>query len=216
MSDRYVELELKFSADHVNEAAFLGWAVAQNPERYDASSCPDLYYVNGTGDTVRHRWSSKAGELTVKQRLGRKSIVNRVEVDLKFHESMEINDVTQFLLTSGFKRLFTLYKTKVHVFWYQTDNATVTLSLYGVKLLNDRTGKCGPARQFLEVEAEKGSKLSDAAARILLEKWHDTLKTTFNLGTPLNESLFEIYSDRTYKLASKGKKHGRSNKKKGV
>jgi hypothetical protein len=208
MSDLYSEIEYKWAADHLTPDRFMKWAIDFHPFKYESSSCPDIYYVNGN-NTIRHRWSGGgAGEITVKQRKSAKSITDRVEVDLTFGDQVSIKDVTTFLTTCGWKRLFTLYKEHVNLFWFEDGGATVTVALYAVKKFNDKTRKCDKPKQFLEVEVEKGSKVSDAAARVLLEKWRDNLEVAFNLGaTPLNRSLFEIYSGKTYAF-SKGHAHG--------
>lgn len=198
ITDRFSELEVKFVADNVNEDEFLTWGILRKPVKYTSTSGPDVYYKQG-GNVVRHRWSEGAGVLTVKQRKSMKSIANRVEVDLNFAENMEIADVTQFLLASGWKRALTIFKNTVHVFWFEESNANITLSLYSVKRLVEKTRKCGQSFTFLECEIEKGSNISDEEAAILLEKWRKELMEKFDLKAPVNMSLWELFSGKKYK-----------------
>lgn len=199
-TDKYSELEYKFDAVDVSEVDFLKWAIQRFPVKYTNSSCPDVYYSQ-LDNIIRHRWSEGAGQLTVKQRKSLKSIANRVEVDLSFADNMEIADVTKFILASGFKRILTIFKEMVHVFWFEEDNASITLSLYTVKKLNEKTQKCEEPMSFMEVEIEKGSNLTDEAAAVLLEKWKKELTAIFSLDKPMNLSLLELFSGKTYKKA---------------
>lgn len=202
-TDKYSELEAKFAADDVNEDQFLTWGILRKPVKYTSSSCPDVYYVNNNSDVVRHRWSDNGsgGQLTVKQRKSLKSIANRVEIDLEFAVGTQIEDVTKFLVTSGFKKTVVVYKEKCHVFWYEEDGANLTLSLYAVRQLNEKTKKCGPSHHFVEVEVEKNSNISNESAIVLLEKWKNELMHVFELAKPTNLSLYELFSGCRYKKA---------------
>lgn len=206
MSDLYSEIEFKWDGEGIDPKAFLHLATSYGPVSYHLSSCPDIYYVQGKS-VVRHRWSGGAGELTTKRRKSATSITDRAEVDLKFSPDHSVKDVTEFLRISGWKRLFTLFKDQCHVFFFEEKDAKVTLAYYGVERLNERTQKCENLRHFVEVEVEKGSKLSDRDAMALLQKWRTRLETTLGLGEPMKKSLFEIYSNRTYATATKDKAH---------
>lgn len=201
MTSKHVELEYKFDAKKVNENEFLTWGILRKPTKYVSSSCPDVYYINKNKDVVRHRQGSEAGTLTVKQRKSLTSIACRVEVDLEFAPGIVIPDIAAFLTASGWKKTLTIWKNAVHVFWFEEDNASITLSLYTVKKLHEKTQKCGVPRTFMEVEIEKGSGITDEAAGVLLEKWKNELVTTFSLDKPMNLSLFELFSGKTYKKA---------------
>jgi hypothetical protein len=198
-TSKHLELEVKFEAKDVNEDEFLKWSILRRPIKYVNSSCPDVYYINNNSDVVRHRWGSEAGTLTVKQRKSLKSITSRVEVDLEFAPGIEIPDITKFLESSGWKKTLTIYKDRVHVFWFEENDAIITLSLYSVKKLHEKTQKCSKPRHFMEAEIEKGSNITDEAAGVLLENWKNELTTTFSLDKPMNLSLFELFSGRTYK-----------------
>ncbi len=212
MSDLYSEIEFKWDADGLDPKTFLHLAMSYGPTDYCMNSCPDIYYVQGK-NVVRHRWSGGPGEVTTKRRKSSTSITDRAEVDLKFDPKHSVKDVTEFLRISGWKRLFTLFKDQCHVFFFEEKDARVTLAYYGVERLNERTQKCEGLRHFVEVEVEKGAKLSDRDAMALLLKWRTRLEKALGLADPLKQSLFEIYSNRTYATATKkGKKHGNRKK----
>lgn len=208
MSDRYAEIEYKWDADHagVHAPDFNRVCMAWGPIKYTSTKVPDVYYVNGK-DVVRHRWrGAGAGELTVKQRKGRRQIVDRVEVDLTFSNDMRIADVQEFLRATGFKRTLTLFKDHCHVFWFDDDGVEVVVAYYGVERLNERTRQVDGLRHFIEVEVSKDSKLDDAKARALLEAWRRRMQTAFlGLGHPIQFSLYELYTGKQYTTAKKRK-----------
>lgn len=203
MPDAQTEIEYKFVADHVSVPEFLRWAISKGPVTYDSSSCPDVYYVRGT-DSIRHRWNSRAGELTVKQRRSKRSTFQRVEIDLHFDDhKTSVNDVTAFLVATGWKRLFTLFKDGVHCFEFSLpEGGKVFLSIYAVEKFNEKTRKNDMRRQFVEIEVEKGSKHDLATSRRILDAWKLELQNTFRLANPINVSLYEIYSGRRAKSAT--------------
>jgi hypothetical protein len=194
ITDRFLELEVKFDAKNVDELEFLKWGILRKPVKYISAACPDIYYEQN-GNVIRHRRSEGPGTLTVKKRKSMTSIINRVEVDLAIdHETMTHDDVEQFLLVSGWKEAFTIYKDCVGVFFYEEDGASITLSRYSVKKLNLKTKKCGKSFTFIECEIEKGSAISDESAAILLEKWRKELMEVFDLEVPVNISIYELFS----------------------
>ncbi len=201
-TDRHSEIELKFDADHVDPRDFAVWCQRQEPATYCMTAVPDVYYVQGK-NVVRHRWSEGAGELTCKQRKSASQITDRVEVDLSFGDKISTADVTAFLQTSGWKRLFTLLKDRCQTFYWEEDGIKVCVALYGVERLNEHTQKCEGLRHFLEVEVLKGSNCTDEYAREVLSDWGTHLIEEFGLEKPLNLSLFEIYSKRRYPIAGK-------------
>jgi len=210
-SDKHSELELKWAADHVEPNAFRAWVTTLDPTSYITDANPDIYLCHGD-NVVRHRWGAGAGQLTVKLRKSKVSITDRVEVDLNFAPDIKPADVTAFLLAAGFKRTLTLFKTFAHVFWLEDNGSPITLALYEVEQLDERTRKRINRRRFLEVESEKGSKLSDIEARHLLEDYRTLLTQQFDLKKPLTESLYEIYSGKRYLTAHKPRKRKKSKK----
>lgn len=200
MPDTHSEIEIKFVADDVDMGLFNRWCMRKKPVRYEHVFGPDVYYVQGH-NTVRHRWNiGTAGELTVKRRKSAGDVTDRVEIDLSFGPTTNINDVTQFLLATGWKRTFTLMK-EAHIFWYD-DPVPMTLVIYEAgKLANTGAGtKVVEERRFIECEIEKGSSLSPETSREELLKLERELKDVFGVGQRSKLSLYEIYSGKRYEV----------------
>lgn len=201
MPNLHTEIEYKFSADSVDVCQFLDWAWSRSPVFYETDSCPDVYYVRGK-DSVRHRWSNHtAGELTVKRRTSKGSLTEREEIDLFFDTGKtSIHDVNCFLLATGWERLFTLFKSNVHVFAFEIEEGVrLFLSIYSVEKYSEKKQSYSDVYQFIEVEVEKGSSLDSKASKKALDTWKRDLKASFKLAGPLNASLFEIFSGRPTK-----------------
>lgn len=200
MPDTHSEIEIKLVADDVDMGVFNRWCMAKSPVRYEHVFGPDVYYVQGH-NTLRHRWNiGTAGELTVKRRKSTGDVTDRVEIDLNFGGATNINDVTQFLLATGWKRKFTLMK-EAHIFWYETP-VPMTLVIYEAgRLANTTSGtKVVEKRRFIECEIEKGSALTPEQSRVELLKLERELKRVFGVGTRSKLSLYEIYSGKCYEV----------------
>lgn len=201
--NKFSEVELKLEADNIVDDDLLQWAMARHPVRYFSGGCPDVYYSN-KGATVRHRWSTGAGELTVKRRKSNTSTTDREEIDLKFDASCDLLDVQTFLAATGWKRVLTIFKNSVHVFFFELPGGgELSLSLYSVEKLNEKTQKRAGLTRWLELEVEKGSKYDLVQCKKILNSWLDDLKKAFRLGKPVNLSLFEIYTNKRYEMVTK-------------
>lgn len=196
MTDRHSELEKKFAADHVSEAAFQIWCSNHQPMNGRWGAFPDVYYRNGDS-VVRHRLLGKAGELTTKQRKSATDITDRIEVDLTFGDGITHADVEAFLTLTGWQRELTLVKNFSRVFHFKHGGATVSVALYEVQ----REGGADK-RRFMEVEIEKGSDVTEERARDLLTTWAGCLAEDFDLDEPMTESLYELYTGRRYVTAA--------------
>jgi len=179
------------------------WCMVRGPMRYERETVPDVYYTQGD-NVVRHRllWDG-AGELTVKRRRSRKETTNREEIDLTFTDKVRASDVTAFLGATGWKRVLSLFKDDVHIFWFDLPKGgQVNVAFYAVERLNYRTQKRDRRMQFIEVEVEKGSRYNEKESRAIFEEWRSAIDEAFPLGSPMTLSLFEIYTGRKYKSAS--------------
>jgi len=190
--DKHSELELKFAADHVDPVKFKAWGMAMRPTRFNSACYPDVYYFRGD-NVVRHRLLSGPGELTVKRRKRVDSITDRQEIDLTFAPLVTAADIAAFLLAAGWEVAFTLQKHFSYPFWFKHVDAHVVVSLYEVERTDTRE-----TRRFLEIEVDKDSEVSDIAARNLLNLWASTAADEFDLGVPVDLSLYELYSGRRY------------------
>lgn len=194
--DPHSEIELKFISEKSYIKPFLCWAMdmAFGPSRYVHVKCPDIYYRRGD-DVLRHRHSEGAGELTVKLRKSVTSTTDRVEIDWKFADSMKYEDIAALLLATGWEVDLRLDKD-AHVFWFDEPNFTSTLSIYTV---NNKDVK-NSERTFIEIEIEKSSNLDPQQALFELNEWGVVLMQEFLLEKPINQSLYEIYTGKKYKL----------------
>jgi len=202
VSDTHTELEYKLPAAKVSINDFVTWLTAQGPDTYVHLMSPDLYYEQGES-TVRHRWGCDvgevkgAGELTVKRRKDKKSTTSRVEVDLSFAEKVTREDVTTFLELTGWKRAFTVIKD-CHIFNFSaTGKPKVSIVIYDCWLAG--TDKPVPKR-FIEIEAAKGSNETFKRDKEIIDEWYSKISSRFDVEKPINKSLYEIFSGKSYRL----------------
>lgn len=188
------EIEAKLDAPNVPFDAFKTYVMCLDVERYEiVSGTPDVYYESGL-NVVRHRINPGRHELTVKRRTSTGSTRDRLEVDLHFGKKTEPDDVGAFLRATGYAEAFTLVK-EAHIFWVKlSPQLQATFVIYDVWKAEEPNKK----RRFIEIEAEKGSPCTPETGKRHVRTWVKNLQATFNLGEPLNESLYEIYSGKRY------------------
>lgn len=187
------EIEAKIAADNVDLANFMVWCEQQKPHRYKFVNSPDYYYGQN-GNVVRHRVNSQdSHELTVKKRKSGSSTRDRLEIDLKFAETTKADDVTSFLLATGFNLEFSLRK-EAHIYWFTEGKTHLSVVIYDVFC------EGFPDRRFIEVEAEKGSDVTVEHAKKRVNAWVKDFQDCFHVGDPLNDSLYEIYSGNKYQM----------------
>lgn len=197
---KHTELEIKLDASGVDTLSFLQWCIGLGPTKYEHAIGPDVYYKQGS-NTIRHRWfAGPAGELTVKLRKSNAHTTDRVEIDLQFDGNVSQDDVTAFLVATGWQKLFTLQKD-CHIFWLEMNDVPVSVVLYDVWEIPETKPK---RKRFLEVEIDKGFQINQEKALQTLEWWRRRLADTFQVTKPMNLSLYEIYSGKKYKTV-KGK-----------
>lgn len=192
MPDQHSEVELKFDAINVDQNSFMAFCLSYKPIKYVKAISPDVYWEQG--DNIvrhRHKFQGGAGELTVKLRRSKASTTDRMEVDLTFDHTIAKGDVEKFLEASGWKKSFTLFKD-ADIFYFDGGSCPVTVVLYSV------VSQSGPTRKFLEIEAEKGTSTSINQSKRIVRKWRRLLEKDFKIGKPLNQSLYEIYSGKSY------------------
>lgn len=206
MSDTHTELEYKLPAAKVGVNEFVTWCASQGPETYVHLLSPDLYYEQGDS-TIRHRWGCDvgevkgAGELTVKRRKDKKSTTSRVEVDLSFAEKTTRDDVTTFLEFSGWRHAFTVVKD-CHIFNFSAvGKPKVSIVIYDCWLVSGaQNKKASVPQRFIEIEAAKGSNETLKRDKEIIEEWYQKISGLFDVEKPINKSLYEIFSGKSYKL----------------
>jgi adenylate cyclase class IV len=201
MISEHNEIEAKLAADNVSVKDFQSFM--EDTTRYDivnrkAIESPDGYYEQGP-NVVRQRGAlgDDAHELTVKLRKSDGSTRDRLEIDLHFSEETGVSDVVAFLEATGFKKAFTLTK-QAYIYWVQlTTKVRASFVIYDVWQTNEAGEKIN-CKRFIEVEAEKGSDVEVETAKRHVREQVKILQAHFNIGEPLNESLYEIYSGKRY------------------
>lgn len=189
---RHTELEVKFDASRVDLARFRSLMMETNPHSFECVQHDDVFWKRGA-NIVRHRQKGPgAGELTVKQRRSEDSLLDRLEINLRFSPKVEMGDVSAFLVATGYEQLFTLRKRHVDVFEFTRSSFAIEAALYYVGRV-DEHGISGE-RAFLELEIKPGPDMDVALAKSWLDTWSKWLQQHLDVGEPLNLSLFEYYS----------------------
>ncbi len=194
------EIEDKFVADELAYESFRDWCESRalKPYQFLQAEGPDVYYGNQCGHVVRHRWGGGAGELTVKLRKTSGSITDRVEIDLLFSNKNSVNDVTSFLLATGWERELTIFKT-AEIYDFQLPSGLgIYLSLYDVERFSDDLQCFVDRRRFLEVEVDKEFPISNELKVGVLRTLRSRLQRDLGLGAPTDLSIYELYSGKTY------------------
>ena len=197
MSDP-TEIEFKFAADHITFNEFSRFFVNNDSSKeFKDYQGLDDYYDSPDGSVIRHRWNKQntVNEVTVKMRRTHSSIVNRIEQNIDLIPDCKQKDFEKFLELISFKKVFSLYKKAVIV-WIDYKEVEFTVSLYNVKDIKKQKS----SRTFFEIEVESSNNLSDVKAENILYEFTETLKDQFKLKQPLNLSLYEIYSNKMYKV----------------
>lgn len=208
-----VELELKYDGtfvplsiyhSFVDEVCIKESALADYKE---ALQRKDYYFTNKDGDVVRYReGGSTDNTITVKCRKSDKDITLRHEVDLALKadghglKGEDLSKVEGFFRLLGFKREFSILKNSYIYTIKRYAGSTVVLALYDVVKL-DKNDEPGPRYQrYLEVEVEKGCYKDLAEGDQELKIWKSLIEHHLQLGKPLNQSLFEIFTNKQYKV----------------
>lgn len=215
---QYSEVEHKYAADHVHVADFIEWVKSNLVgAKHTPVAGTDIYYRQGE-NVIRHRYPMVgAGELTVKVRKDANTTTNRVEVDLPLAPKAEPADVERFLHYSGWLPEVTLFKTcNIYEFSHPenvstalmssaTSKPSISLVIYDIHHLPSEGQVAKKRRRFIEVEVEKSAGISQMAALSALAWWDSKLREAFKLSDPMNESLYELYTEGRYRTVSEEK-----------
>ncbi len=191
--DKHLELEYKFNAKGVDPEKFERVLRDLVPDEVVYPTVRDIYYHDLTVDddrpAVRYRIvEGKYQELTMKTRKSLNSLRERTEVNVKLDQDEDPEAVGKLLEMMGYERQFTLDKPMCSVYSFHEVDGEVEVALYSVR----HVGHGDVARAFVEVEV-KGGMTKDFAIDVLNE-WKAFLQETFQLGKPLNQSLYEMYN----------------------
>lgn len=191
------EIEIKLLAENVNVNKFIKWCKEKGAVEYRYANGIDVYYKQGD-NIIRHRHKGpKGGELAIKLRKTNLNIKDRHEIEMHLSNDTTIPSIDKFLKNSGFEKVFELYKT-AHIFLFKRPKYSISIVVYNV---GKKTKKGIKGRKkFMELEIEKGSKITPNTAKKNLDIWLKELKKDFDLSTPLNLSLYELYSNSLYRI----------------
>lgn len=192
---KYKEIEVKWCSDHVPRDEFnlkLRRFLASQEYLYKLVRVegPDTYFSDTSGRTIRHRKSRNTHELTSKQRLHKKSIKARKEVNVRLALNQPVEDVFELLGMLGLNKEFTLTKD-CDIYFISGNVAHVSIVWYKVQTEGH------DAKVFIEVEVEG---LSHNKSLKVLRWWIKKLQSMYDLSSKhvSDESLYEIYSGKRY------------------
>lgn len=157
----------------------------------------DYYYTSPEGDAPRHRHGAITNELTIKARLSKKSTTIRREINVKLAKETSPIEVQAFMTEIGFDKCLPIHKD-CDIYFIEEFGVIVDVVWYRVT--------CGThqVRDFLEVEVHESTKKKSME---VLGKWKSWLHREFGVTDKdiVNQSLYEIYSGKTYKMARRVK-----------
>lgn len=193
------ELEVKFPASHVTLLAFQKWAQKKGPTKYTHAVGGDTFFADGKSVVRFRRKTTPEGNsppvLTYKRRKAPGDIRDRIEFDVFVDEKMTSERATLgFLDALGFKQHFTILKES---FIYHFEGALESGSFEAVIAVYDVFREEGHSGcRYLEIEIDKHGTCSEIDAQVLLQEMIEEARTTFNLGAPLNASLYELWAPK--------------------
>jgi hypothetical protein len=199
------EVEAKFRAPHL-QIPEVWQFIADNCgrfqiERFKEVAGDDCYYRQGSR-VLRHRYDGqrRVSILTVKERKSETSIADRHEIDLPIREDQSPETVRDFLLMTGWERLFAISKNSFiwHLRPRYGAGATGPLACLAVYDVLDQSlpeHEAGWDR-YVEIEIEKDAGITHQTALTELGLWVQELRVFLNLGEPINQSLQEIYAPK--------------------
>lgn len=198
--DKHSEVEVKFDATNVSIRQYYEFLIAS---AVDSEICTihnfkvvegvDTYFVLNSEPLRLREGGDKEVELTYKQRKSKSSINDRVEINLPMKAGVKGRDVMTFISYLGAKLDFIIGKTSYiyHVTGFiGKEEYKATMALYDVSSVG------GEVRRFLEVEIEADSECSSEVGLKALDKWSKRVQNHLNVGKPLNQSLYEIYTTK--------------------
>jgi len=196
MKNKYYEVEIKYKADHIDWNSFVKTIRRDEDSLIEEVKVtgPDQYYRLGVS-IVRYRHNFGGfHELTVKTRTSSKTTIVREEIDLNLINHTDPKDVEKFLVTSGYKREFTIVK-KCHIFKLTCQAGLGSIVIYDIY----RLGESKKRQRFVEIEGDKNQSIQ--VNKKWLSYWEKKLeKVNLNKKDIYNLSLYEIFSNKMYRV----------------
>lgn len=197
--NKYFEVELKFFADHIKWTDFSKFISNYRNKiiKKTLVEGPDTYFRN-RNEIVRYRTNLlDYHELTVKKRTSKKTTTVRHETDILLDKNTNPRDVEEYHLNCGYHKEFTIVK-KCLIIYLTHKSKLGTMVIYDIYKIGEKSKK----QRFIEIEGDKIQNLKQN--KEFLKFWTNELKkiniTNKNI---CNLSLYELFSNRKYKLRKK-------------
>lgn len=193
---KFKEIEIKWDAATVEREAFnkaIKRHIRGKTYRKVVVAGFDYYYESQDGFVARHRHGSTTNELTVKARTSKQSTTVRREINLRMAKETSPIQMQEFMKELGFPKVLPIFKD-CDIYFIQDGKYMVDIVWYLVKCADKQQ------RFFIEVEVHEAPLKRSLD---LLTKWKKFLANSFSITDQhiVNESLYEIYSGKRYKMS---------------
>lgn len=193
---KFKEIEIKWNADKVERQVFnkaIRRYVKGKKYRKVVVAGFDYYYSSREGYVLRHRHGAMTNELTVKARVSNKSTTVRREINVKLAKDVSPIQIQEMMGELGYDKALPIFKD-CDIYFIQDGKYMIDIVWYRVT--------CGDKepRVFLEVEVHEAP---INVSLSMLRRWKRFLNDNFGVTDSdiVNESLYEIYSGRRYRMS---------------
>lgn len=179
----YNEIELKFQVNF-NPQIFLDAAKIIQPNlKTLIFKGVDQFYPVTEHTFIRHRKNDKGNELTIKKKTTQLDSVNRIEVDLLLDSDITNKDISKFLSSINSEWETPSFEIDKTSFVVYLEDVMLSYSIVNNKF------------NFLEIEPyKKASNTELKCVEIIGKYWKLLKELELDLGEPLSESLYEMFS----------------------
>jgi adenylate cyclase class IV len=199
---KFKEIEIKWDASSVKRSLF-NKAVADFCKQKKLKNklvqvaAFDYYHSSKDGHVARHRSGAGTNELTVKSRISKNSTTIRREINLKLAKETSPIEVQEAMEEWGFTDNLPIFKD-CDIYFINDGKYVVDIVWY--KVSSPRV--VGPDKIFIEVEVHNAPEKSSMR---ILNNWKKFLYANFEITDKniINESLYEIYSGKRYRMSRK-------------
>lgn len=199
---KFLEIEIKWDASSVKRPAFNKEMLAHLKHRRLKHNLVqvagfDYYHSSKEGHVARHRHGSITNELTVKSRVSNRSTTVRREINLKLAKETSPIEVQEAMEELGFNKTLPIFKD-CDIYFIKDGKYVVDVVWYKVSSPRYK----GPDKLFIEVEVHEAPEKTSIK---MLNNWKKFLYSTFGISDKdiVNESLYEIYSGKRYRMSRK-------------
>lgn len=195
MQNRHREIEFKYDASAISDQEIDRVMRKLRPKSRLIVKGWDYFFEN-KDHAVRFRDDKKRPELTIKRRLSKKSMADRIECNLPLGDSSSLETIRAWLsLVGDYKHTFSIFKACRIYFFDHVD-----IVVYDV--FDANKVKVG---RFLEIEFLEHISTTVKKAMKEVERYEKILMKEIPIGPAkrLNKSLYELYSPKRNKRRTK-------------